>query len=119
MFWGERKSKKFWAQILHDLDAKQVLDMTPGSGSCGRGCMELGINYSCVVRAPEHASWLQNVMDRHALQNICEEGQPLFEQDLATCIKEHFQDVLDTLNEADKMGDVNPEDEEEGDVKHE
>ena len=82
------------------------MDMTLGSGACVRRCMDLGINYMCIVQSPEHASWLQNVLDRHALQNICKTGQPLFEQDLATCVKDHFQDVLDQLNEADEMEDV-------------
>jgi hypothetical protein len=108
LFWAERKSKKFWGQFLFDLDAKAVIDMTPGSGACARGCMDMGINYTCIVRSPEHGSWLQNVLDRHCLQNICETGQPLFEQDLATCVKDHFQDVLDQLNEADEMEDLDP-----------
>ena len=106
MLWAERKSKKFWGQFLFDMDAKAVIDMTPGTGACARGCMDLGINYTCVVRSPEHASWLQNVLDRHALQNITESGQPLYEQDLSSCIKEHFQDVLDQLNEADELEDA-------------
>jgi hypothetical protein len=119
LFWAERKPKKFWAQILYDCDAKVVMDMTPGSGACVHGCMDLGINYTCIVQSPEHGSWLQNVLDRHALQNICETGQPLFEQDLATCVKDHFQDVLDQLNEADEMEDVDPGEpgEQDGDPK--
>jgi hypothetical protein len=110
LHWAERKPKKFWYQFLGDIDAKAVIDMTPGSGACARGCMDLGIGYTCIVRSPEHGSWIQNVLDRHALQNICEQGKPLFEQELSLCIKEHFQDTLDQLNEADEMEDADPGD---------
>jgi hypothetical protein len=106
LFWAERKSKKFWGHFLFDLQAAAVMDMTPGSGSCARGCIDFGINYTCIIRSPEHASWLQNVLDLYALHSICESGKPLFEQDLATCVKEHFQYVLDQVKAADEQEDV-------------
>ena len=111
LFWGERKSPALWARMLTDLDAKSVVDLTPGSGACARACLTLGVPYLGLVRSAEHASWLQNVMDRQALKSIVESGSPLFEQDLSALLKEHFQDVLDQLNEADKLDDDHePED---------
>jgi hypothetical protein len=50
-------------------------------------------------------------LDRHALQTITTTGSPLFEQDLAAAIREHFQDLLDQLHEADAQEDMAPEDE--------
>ena len=63
--------------------------------------MEAGISYSCLARSAEHCSWLVNVLDRLALAMICKTGSPLYGQDLAQCIKEHFADTLDQLNEQD------------------
>ena len=57
----------------------------------------------------EHCSWLQNVLDRHALRSITTNESPLFEQHLAAAIKEHFGDVLDQLHEADAVEDNAPE----------
>ena len=63
--------------------------------------MEAGIHYSCVAKNPEHGSWLVNVLDRVALGQICKEGSPLYQQDLSVCLKEHFSEALDQLNEQD------------------
>ena len=111
LFWQERKTVKFGRRLLEDLDAKVVCDLSPGSGTCARACMDMGISYTGITRAPEHCSWLQNVLDRHALQTITTTGSPLFEQDLAAAIREHFQDLLDQLHEADAQEDMAPEDE--------
>ena len=109
LFWAERKTVKFWYRLLEDLDAKAVCDLTPGSGMCARACMDLGISYTGITRSPEHGSWLQNVVDRHALQTITTNGSPLFEQHLAAAITEHFKDVLDQLHDADAVEDQAPE----------
>ncbi len=110
LFWAERKSHRFWRSLLTDLDAKCVVDVTPGSGACARAALNMGISYLGVPRSQEHGSWLQNILDRDALQVITTVGSPLFQQELSHCIKEHFQDVLDQLNEADAIQDTAPED---------
>jgi len=109
LLWQERKTPAFWACLLTDLGVKTVVDLTPGSGSAARACMQLGIPYHGWAKNAEHASWLQNVLDRAALQVICEVGSPLH-TDLAEAIKEHFSDVLDQMNEQDKGVDVTPDD---------
>ena len=73
-----------------------------------RAAMELGIQYVAFARNPEHSSWLQNVLDRAALRVLCAQHTVLVHQDLAQCIKHHFQDVLDQLNDADSATDTAP-----------
>ena len=68
--------------------------------------MHQGATYLGVVLNAAHGSWLHNVLDRAALLCMIKEGQPLHEQDLATCIKEHFSEVLDSLHEMDAEKDV-------------
>ena len=67
--------------------------------------MELGVVYSCLTRSQEYCSWLVNVLDRAALQTICQSGSPLHQQDLAQCVREHFAETVDQLNEQDKAED--------------
>ena len=109
LLWQERKTPAFWACLLSDLCVKTVVDLTPGSGSAARACMQLGIPYHGWAKNAEHASWLQNVLDRAALQVICEVGSALH-SDSAQAIQEHFSDVLEQLNEQDKGVDVTPDD---------
>jgi hypothetical protein len=106
LFWQERKSVSCLKALLADVQAKTVFDLTPGSGACGRAAMEMGLVYSCVTRNAEHSSWLQNIFDRQALRGICTTSGPLHEQDLSQCIQEHFQEVLDQLNEMDGVADT-------------
>ena len=91
---------------MKDVGAKAIFDLTPGSGACGRAAMAMGISYSCLARNAEHCSWLQNIWDRQALRCICEEGGPLHQQDLSQCIKEHFAETLDQLNQMDNAEEV-------------
>ena len=102
LFWTERKTPAFWKELLKDLNATSVFDVTPGSGQCARACMQAGIQYSCLAKNAEHGSWLINVLDRAALQTICQLGSPLHANDLSASIQEHFSETLDQLNEQDK-----------------
>ena len=95
--------------MLADLCAKTVIDLTPGSGSAARACLQLGVPYHGWAKNAEHASWLQNVRDRAALRVICEVGSALH-SDLAQAVQEHFSDVLEQLSEQDKGMDVTPDD---------
>ena len=45
LFWGETKSVAYWVQILTELNAKCVVDVTPGSGSMAEAALILGTHY--------------------------------------------------------------------------
>ena len=94
LYWGERKPTELWQDLLFCVDAKFVVDFSPGSGSCARACLELGIEYRGICRNDLHLQWLANVADRDACCVITRQS-PLFEQDLCEMIKKHFQEVLD------------------------
>ena len=106
LFWQERKTVAFIKRLLIDVHATAVFDLTPGSGACGRACLEMGLQYACLARTPEHASWLQNVFDRCTLREICRKGSTLNNADLAEMITTHFQETLDQLNEQDNDEDT-------------
>ena len=83
LYWQERKPVEFWKDILHCLDARTVIDMSPGSGAAGRACLRLGIQYTAACRSAAHSSWLANVLDRQSCELIVTKQSPLFEQDLS------------------------------------
>ena len=64
--------------------------------------MDRGITYACLAKSPAHSTWLQNVLDRQAVISICTSESALYTQDLATCIEEHFKDVLRQVKDQDK-----------------
>ncbi len=68
LFWGERKTVKMWAQILEDVDAKAVYDLTPGTGALASACLIAGITYVGVARNADHRQWLDTLLDRVALK---------------------------------------------------
>ena len=96
----------FIKRLLIDVSATAVFDLTPGSGACGRACLEMGFQYACLARTPEHASWLQNVFDRCTLRELCRKGSILNDAGLAEMIRTHFQETLDQLNEQDNAEDT-------------
>ena len=109
-----RKSSTFWKQLLTDLDAKVIFDLSPGSGACAKAAMDMGKVWVGVCRSHEHQSWLQNVLDRHALTLITKSGSPLYDKTLAQGVEDHFSDVLANLQAADKAKDSESESDSEG-----
>ena len=57
LYWHERKPKSFWENVVKLLDAKAIVDLSPGTGGLARVAMALGISYQARARiAPPHPS---------------------------------------------------------------
>ena len=54
------------------------------------------------------------MFDRAAVTSICKMESALYSQDLATSIKEHFQDILDQVTEQDRKQGATECDEDDG-----
>ena len=104
LFWAERKPVQFFKTLYQDLSASAIVDVSPGSGTAARAAMELGLPYFGLARNSLHETWLNNVAERAALEQICQTGTPMFHQDLAHAIQEHFQYILDANKQAGKKG---------------
>ena len=109
LFWQERKSKPLWDQILKDLTASVIFDASPGSGQLARACLDQGLQYTGVAKNPEHAKWLNNILDRYAIALVSSSGSAFYDADLATLAKEHFQDVTDLIGQQDLSVDSEPQ----------
>jgi hypothetical protein len=103
--WSERKPVDLWTVMLSELKVRCVVDLSPGSGALGRACLDQGWQYAAICRSEEHCSWLQNVLNRAAVESITRSGTALFEQDLSACISEHFKDVVNKLHAQDAAED--------------
>ena len=109
LFWAERKTAAFWKMLFQDLSASSIVDVSPGSGTAARAALELGLPYFGVARNSLHSTWLGNVADRTALVQISKSGTPMFQQETAKAISEHFQDIVDAQGQADSAEDAEPE----------
>ena len=58
-----------------------------------------------------HTRWLNNVVDRWALEEIVKKKSPLHEQDLAKLVTTHFSDVLQQIKDRDHMTGEDSDDE--------
>ena len=96
MFWGETKSIATWDLLLNEVCAKVVVDLSPGSGSLASACLSKGLVYHGIVGTASHMGWLTNVLDRESLQHISRAGHPLYQEDLATHLKELFGDIMES-----------------------
>ena len=113
--WYERKPIDWYQTFIKEIAASLVIDLTPGSGAMARACLEEGIQYIGVCRHQQHASWLQNILNRAAVERHTRLGTTLYEQDLVTCINEHFKELIDEMHDMDaaKSDSDNEEEEEE------
>jgi len=109
LYWAERKPVELWEDILWSLDAQVVVDLSPGSAAVGRACLRRGIQYTALCRNEAHASWVSNILDRESCELIVKNASPLFEQDVASMIKKHFEDVLQQLEEQRNVEDKEPD----------
>ena len=82
-----------------EVHAALVVDYTPGSGTMARACLNKGIQYVGICRTEKHCSWLEG--DRATVECISREKSPLFQQDMASCINDHFKELIDELHQQD------------------
>ena len=109
LYWAECKPVELWEDVLWSLDAQAVVDLSPGSAAVGRACLRRGIQFTVLCRNEAHASWASNILDRESCELIVKNASPLFEQDLASMIKTHFEDVLQQLEEQRNVEDKEPD----------
>lgn len=108
LFWQETKPISYWICMLTDFKIKAVFDMTPGSGALAEACLSLGLTYHGVCLNTKHMHWLATVVDRAACGLITHQGcSPLFQQDLATLLEKHFNDIVEAraMREENDEGD--------------
>ena len=111
MCWQEVKSKDSWCALLEATHADFVVDLGAGSGITARACLALGIPWVGLCWNQTHAHWLNNVVDRWALEEIVQKESPLHEQDLAKLVTTHFSDVLQQIQDRDEMTGEDSDDE--------
>ena len=87
--------------FLKEIAVALVIDLTPGSGAMARACLDEGIEYIDVCRSQPHCSWLVNILNRASVESTTRKGTALYEQDLATCLKDHFKELIDELHAQD------------------
>ena len=114
--WQDVKSKDLWLALLEATNADFVVDLGAGSGITARACLALGIPWAGLCWNQVHTHWLNNVVDRWALQEIVQKTSPLHEQDLAKLVSAHFSDVLQQLADRDQnVGDTVDDDDDDDD----
>ena len=113
VFWQEKKPTAFWEDIVIMLDAKLVVDLSPGSGALGRACLRQSVPYVVVCATEGHRAWLGNALDQEACELITKNESPLFETDLSEMIKTHYQDVLEVMVEMQREPDSGSHDDED------
>ena len=108
LYWCETKSVEAWVRILKDTSVKCVVDLTAGSGTLACACMGVGALYLGFVYHKTHLTWLTNVVDRASLKYLVQSGTPLYQEDLATHVKQVFADLVEPDHD-----EQNSEDEED------
>ena len=99
--WTERKPIAWYETFLREACAALVVDLSPGSGAMARACLNTGTEYVGICRTEEHCRWLCYHLNMAAVECICRKGSPLYKEDLAAEIKEHFQETIDELKMKD------------------
>ena len=97
--WKGTKPIAWYRRLISDIAAGLVIDLTPGSGALARACLEAGVQYVGICRKPEQASWLINVLNRAAVECTTRNGTALYEQDLASCLTDHFKEIIEELHD--------------------
>ena len=64
LFWQEKKEVDFWVALFKDLAASHVFDIAAGHGAAACASALLDITYEGVAMNEQHATWLDNVLDK-------------------------------------------------------
>ena len=106
--WHERKPVEWYRQLIKETVASLVIDLTPASGAMAQ--------YIGVCRHQQHASWLQNILNRAAVVSMTREGSALDQAELAKCIHEHFKELIKEMHDMDAAKSDSDYDEDEEEV---
>ena len=110
----ETKSAATWEQLLTEVLAKHVVDVTP-SLACAEACVKMGVHYTGLVGNATQLSRLSNSIDRASMKFVVQSGSYLYEEDLATHIKALFSELVDG-NEEEPAVLPDEDDEVDGDA---
>ena len=104
--WTERKPLSWYEVFLPEVRAALVVDYSPGSGAMARACLNLGIQYVGICRTEQHSTWLNNILNKAAVECTSRNGSPLYEADLASAIQVHFTEMIEEQRQQDAAEDV-------------
>ena len=86
---------------------KEVIDLSPGSGTLASVCLSPGLRYVGFCAIEKHRKWLENLVEKQALTLAVTQGHALWTQALPDLIRLHFQDIVSAGDEGGN-GDLNP-----------
>ena len=101
LYWCETNSVDARLGILKDTSVKAVVDLSAGSGTLACACMGVGALYFGFVYHKTHLTWLTNVVDRASLKYLVQSGTTLYQEDVATHVKQVFADLVEPGEEGD------------------
>ena len=101
LYWQEIKSKDVWTAVLEATRADYVVDLGAGHGITARTCLATGIPWTGLCWNQAHTYWINNVLDRWALEEVTRKKSPLHEQSLAALVNAHFSDELQQIRDRD------------------
>jgi len=64
LFWGEWKPVHYYARLMKDFGATEVMDLTPGSGAAAIGALYQGIPYMAVCENEAQKEWLWTLLQK-------------------------------------------------------
>ena len=103
LYWQEIKTQEVWKAVLRATCAGCVVDLGAGHGITARACLASDIPWIGLCWNQVHAHWLNNVIDRWALEEITRKKSPLHEQSLANLVNTHFSDELQQIRDRDQF----------------
>ena len=85
-------------RFFQHLGATHVVDFTPGSGACAVAAVGAGIRYDGIAANQDHASWLDNIVDRIVF-HLCSESKQArenleFENEASENVKKYFGGLM-------------------------
>ena len=114
LFWQERRTARCWQVLMKDLNVSAVVDLTPGSGTFARACLQMDKPYIGVCQNEHHKGWLGNLLDRQVARLVCTVGSALHNADMAGQLEEHFSSTIKHLVQS--VSDEAQDDEEEDEL---
>ena len=106
LFWNETKTAGLFEAILQNYGVFQVVDMSAGV-NLALASLRLSLKYAGLGMSPDHSNWLQNNIDRAAIQLIVDAKHSLYQQSLATLLTKFFPEQANPKEEEDQA-DTNP-----------
>lgn len=107
LFWGESKTIELYEALIKNYNIQSICDLSC-HWALAAAALRCSVQYFGIAASPAQAEWTMNVADRYAARCVCMSDHPLYHQNLASLLTEHFPAAIQDVKQSSEQNPETP-----------